>query len=220
MQIVTDPEQFVSNGTRRLNVHNCEELFRRRTGGYKNWNAFLNWAARTDHPKNFEVECQFDAFAYSFLSIAKNADFQIPVHADDPIASPSFEEDFEKFFDDVDDLTQLEGLGIPPRNNELLQRYILAREPLSRPSARDERRIVVALFVSGSSTGKELESELGIYEGLPDRILLSLEKSGCVCKDENRLGHFKIDPFALGICYFLVRETLGFSMKKVIERYV
>lgn len=61
-----------------------------------------------------------------------------------------------RFFDDIDAPARLEGSGIALANVSLQKSYIATRELLVRPSCRDERRIVAALFANGPSSPAEL----------------------------------------------------------------
>jgi len=156
-------------------IHNCASIFRRRAGGFTLWKIF---AERVNHcsESGYEIECQFDLFAFAFLSDAKNVDLMWPIRHGSPFASPEHAKRLDLFDVELRSLEQFESSGVIPEYVELSQTYLRVRQILSRQSCRDERRTIVALLVNGPSTAVELGKDLGISTNLSERVLTKLHQ--------------------------------------------
>ena len=195
-------------------VARCEALFRRRPGGFSHIRKFALDVQNASATTQGTIECQFDAFAYSFLKQAKNFDLQVPLRQTEFFADESTERQFEGFRRALKEVGDFEYSGITPSNTELKKLYLSLRRIVVRPTARDERRMLATLFVAGPSTPDDLAVDSGSHENLTQRILNAFSNAGAVTKANDE---YQIDNAALAPAYYLARETFGLSL---LEQYL
>lgn len=196
----------------------CDRLFRRRSRGFKKIQAFfavLNEIVQqqADLPN---IQCEIDAFAYAFLKGAKNVDFFLPEQRNvDQGDSDLFRNRIVWHRRLTRQLERFERrgsrTGLPASETE---GYCELRRILTRASARDERRALATLLVSGPSTVEQISDDLGLPYTLGPRILPTLEGIGVL---ERRDGQYLIRVDALPRTAFLLRETLGIDLLEVLD---
>lgn len=193
---------------------NCEGLFQRRPDGYeplKDFRARLGKLIMDRAEK--QVSCHFNAFAYAFLSGAKNIDLNLPEDREN-----SFREEEAEFREQLIELEKFEQLGeqISGLSDLTEKRYLEIRAVLGRTTARDERWVVAELLISGPATLKELQGTLGSNEGLLGAILRKLAELQ-VTEDFGQ-DQVAIRREALPYVYFLIREILGIDPLEILAR--
>lgn len=218
-EVLAHPSILYQSRSRRTVIHSCEMLFRRRAGGFGPLKEFLA-CALSPELGGVEIECRFDAFAYAFLSSAKNMDLLLPVNANAVSPRSDFGRVLRRLTADLHRLSVFERTGRRPGDAEMTDRYLATRRILSRASARDERRVLSTLFVSGPSTVLEISEDLGISQNLAARVLAMLTESGCVSARAAQRYAVDDDPRSLAVAYYLVRETLGLSLLSTLEQHL
>ncbi len=196
----------------------CDRLFRRRSRDFKKIQAFL--AALNEivhqHADLPDIHCELDVFAYTFLKGAKNIDFFLPEQLDvDRGDSDLFRNRNAWHRRQVRQLERLERRGsrsgLPETESAA---YCALRRILTRASARDERRALAALLVSGPSTVEQISKDLGLSYTLGPRILPTLKGIGAL---DRRNDQYVIRMDALPRTVFLLRETLGIDLLEVLD---
>ena len=203
-----------ANGDRQ--VLGLERLFRRCTGGFEPLKRFVATLASLPPPFGSPqpLVCQIDAFAYAFLRQAKNFDFLLPIGDD---VNSAFRYTHRAWLQTLGALEQFERVGKPLASNDGISaaQYLALRGIIARPSARDERRALATLLVSGPSTLEAISQDLGLNYSLGPRILASFEETGVI--ERRPPGEiFAIVDAALPLAAFVVRETLGLDLLSVL----
>jgi len=217
-----DPAHYVDRLSAELEVCHAaevsglEQLFRRRTGGFDAIKQFvaalLSIATEASAPP---LACRIDAIAYALLAGAKNFDL---------IAPPAKQgnEPFRAVLTDwrcaIGALESFERTGHPlPKDSVITSDvYLKVRKIVARPNARDERNILAALLVSGTSTQAELSIDLGLGGPLVDRILATFESVGMLQR-RNASLYTIAEPY-LPVALFGLRETLGLDPVAILAR--
>lgn len=151
------------------------------------------------------------AFTYAFLRRAKNVDLY--VEADDREIQDRLRalrsamaalETFER------DGTDLRGDYAP-----LKPLYLALRRVVARPSARDERRVLVHLVMNGPCSDADFAKDLGISENLAVRVRKALQPALTSEGDSNL---HRISDEAMPVVLFVVRETTGVDPLAALDR--
>ncbi len=201
-----------------INLTACDRLFRRRIRGFQRIQAFLaalNELAQ-QQPDLPSIQCEIDAFAYAFLKGAKNIDFFLPEQRDiDRSDADLYRNRIAWYRHQTGLLERLERRGARGglADSDSLA-YCALRRILTRASARDERRALAALLVSGPSTIEQISEDLGLSYTLGPRILPTLESIGVL---QRRGEQYLIRTDALPRTVFLLRETLGIDLLGVLD---
>ncbi len=197
-----------TNSPSEIIFANCESLFQRRPNGYeplRDFRAKLATLAET------QVKCHFNAFAYGFLTGAKNLDLSLPENRLNP-----FRDEEATFRAQLLALEKFEQFGEPLPDGLSRTFYLGIRALLGRATARDERWVAAELLLSGPATASELHTVLGNSENLVTNILLKFRKLGITesWQDERSV----IRREALPYLYFLVRELTGIDPLEILAR--
>jgi hypothetical protein len=196
----------------------CDRMFRRRSRGFRRIQAFLAAlnAIVQRHPGLPSVRCEMDAFAYAFLRGAKNIDFFLPEQRDVDGGDPDLlRNHITEHRRQIRALERFERRGSRSGlTDSESASYRELRRIVARPSARDERRALAVLLVSGPSTIVQISEDLGLSYTLGSRILPTMEGIGVLhCRD----GQYVIRTDALPRSVFLLRETLGIDLLEVLD---
>ena len=194
-------------------LKDIDRIFRRRTGGFsgiKNFVATLNEILMS-HKDLGEVQCEIDVFAYAFLISAKNFDFFLPEIKNQ---KGPFREIYPRWKREMSDLEYFERNGRPSIITDT-SAYLALRRIISRKSARDERRTLAPLLVSGPSTRQEITKDLGLPYSLAERILPTFREIGILDKRKEK---YVIKKDALPRVIFCLREVMGLDLLPVLDR--
>lgn len=186
-----------------------DRLFRRRTGGSRPVRQLVGSLASLpdDADEPGTIVCEIDAFAYGFLAGAKNLDLVLPCKERNTVFW-STHEGWVRTWTALADFERV-GQPLPPDCAISAEQYLSLRAIVVRPSARDERRSLATLLVSGPSARSELVADLGVSENLIRRILAALRATGVIeCRAGNR---YAIVPGTLPLVTFALRETMGLN---------
>ncbi|MEM9088242.1 MAG: hypothetical protein AAGC93_05800 [Cyanobacteria bacterium P01_F01_bin.53] len=206
-------------GTSETVILGLDHLFRQSTGGSSPIRKLVSELTYlpTIPALSVPLSCEVDLFAYAFLAGTKNFDLLLPLTPNNNIAIAQVQTDCALA---LRALENFERTGtLPPKFDELdAQQYLAIRRVISRPSARDELRTLATLMVSGPSTAPDLVRELGINEGLAQRMLGLFESIGIFTRWGEEPGRrveepvFVIDKVAIPLVVFCLRETLGLDL--------
>ena len=192
-------------------ITGLDALFRRRTGGFAPLKQFLGALAllppQSDYPQ--PLTCQIDAFAWSFLKGAKNLDLLLPAAPH----SAAMRAEYQRWRKDIRALERFERLGLPlPQPGAIsADAYLALRAIVTRPSARDERRALASLLVSGPSTLAEITDDLGLNYSLGERSLAVFESKPLALL-KRRDECFSLRAETLPLVLFGLRETMGLDL--------
>lgn len=191
-----------------FHITGLELLFRKRTNGFGGIKKFIGGLAYLAAPEGFSgaIVCEIDAFAYSFLKGAKNFDLLLPRVKEH---NPEFMAEFDHIRKRVKKLEAFERGG-ESIDNSVKHKYLATRSVMMRLSARDERRALATLLVSGPSTIDEISADLGLNYSLGQRTLSVFESIGLIGRRENDI--FFIELTALPIVVFCLREAMGIDL--------
>lgn len=195
-----------ASSSETLMIGNCESLFRRTPSGFADLKKLPS--ALANYPEK-KCLCHFNAFSYSFLVGAKNYDLQIPEQRDN-----LFRQSLPGFLRTLELLGEFEQTGRNFPSTLDKNQHLQARSLLTRPSARDERRILAELLISGPSTIEQLTEELDLWPDLTDRILKALGTLNLVSRDDQVMS---LNPDLLAVSYFLLRATFGLEPLVTLE---
>lgn len=200
-------------GTQSITIKNTENLFRRRVGGFTHIKKF---AGKLNEVLTFtkdlgDVECEIDVFAYAFLKGAKNFDFFLPETKE---KKGLFRAIYPQWRKEITGLESFERDGRPSTGTDI-SAYLKLRCVVSRKSARDERRALATLLVSGPSTREDVTEDLSLPYSLAERILPTLQDVGVVdiCNEK-----YIIKTDALPRVVFCLREVMGLDLLPVLAR--
>ena len=197
-----------TNSPQELTFANCELLFQRRPQGYEPLRAFRSQLSKLTETS---VKCHFNAFAYGFLTGAKNLDLSLPEDRLNP-----FRDEEKAFRNQLLALEKFEQLGEPLPDGLSQTFYLEIRGLLARATARDECWIAAELLLSGPATAAELHTVLGSSEGLVTNILLKFHELGITEHREDERTVIRRE--ALPYVYFLVRELNGIDPLEILAR--
>jgi hypothetical protein len=209
--------EILKNARQPITIYGLEQLFRRRAEGFTEIKEFVGalTTIATSEEGIGTVRCHIDAFAYAFLKGAKNFDFLLPEEKD---KSGPFRLILPKWEEKITALEEFERTGeSPPPEIELFkEQYLDLRKIITRKSARDERRSLATLLVSGPSTLKEIKDDLGLNYSLSQRTIGTFTEIGVVIQrqDDER---YVISQEPLLIVVFCLREVMGLDYLSVLD---
>ncbi|WP_353572572.1 hypothetical protein [Candidatus Albibeggiatoa sp. nov. BB20] len=192
-------------------------LFRRRPDQFGAIKKFVRNSEKAIDESLGTVYFEIDAFSYAFLKGAKNFDIIIP--ETDKIEG-SYRKIRKSLLAEMSQLEEFEREGYKPRDKNVMEKYLVLREVIASQAARDERRALATLLVSGPSTSEQIANDLGMPYGLSDLVLPLYEKIGIASRREE-FGEtvFAITEEALARVLFCLRETMGVDFIDVLESY-
>ena len=194
-------------------VYGVERLFRKRAEYFRKTKKFLSALLdiACSEPELSTIDCHIDVFVYAFLSGAKNFDFFLQC---DTSRSGPFHNAARDIARTLHALEEFERRGEPLPGGLPVSReqYLALRRIVSRPSARDERRALATLLISGPSTMDDVGQDLGLHYTLSLRTLDVFREHGVVEKRDD--GVFAITKPALAMVVFVLRETMGIDLLK------
>ena len=199
--------------TQPMVIKGTEGLFRRRANDFSRIKTFMGTLHEVvrAHPELGTIHCEIDAFAYAFLQGAKNFDFLLPESRNQ---TGLFRQKSRQWRRDIVALERFERDG-RPLGARYETAYLDLRRIVARKSARDERRTLATLLVSGPSTLDEVKTDLGLSYDLAGRILTTLQSIDVlVCPAER----YRITLDALPRVVFCLREVMGFDLLAVLDR--
>ncbi len=201
--------------TGQQQITGLERLFRRRTGGFSDIKQFVSVLLSLPPKNDKALQCEIDVFAYAFLRGAKNFDLLMPVSNS---ADGSFQRVYPQWQKVIHALEDFERLGEPlPQGIDINKdNYLKLRQVVTRKSARDERRTLTTLLVSGLSTLEELSADMGLNYPLAQRTLGVFVNIGVVEQLDG--GIYKIVESALPLVVFCLRETMGLDLLSCFEQ--
>jgi len=207
-------------------------LFRRNKKGFGGIKKFVSSLMSVDSENDIgNIYCLMDVFSYAFLKGAKNLDFQLPeIKKDfpkevDKILKSLNLDLFRKFEKEwreniIPTLEEFERMGKSfPENFEINNDdYLDLRGILTRTSARDERRSLATLLVSGPSTMEEISEDLGLNYTLGNRILGVFADIGVVETQGN--DKYVISLNKLPLVIFFLREIMGLDLLRLVKEEI
>jgi len=190
-------------------VINLENTFRRRPTGYGPIQKIVSNLADHESP----IRCQINVFAYAFLKNAKNYDMFMTA---DPKNLEQIGDQLKAWQKAVDALTEFERLGTPLDKTfaSLEKTYLNLRAIVGRASARDERRTLTVLLVTGPATREEISEDLRLNYSLSQRVMTALVKTNALESRTNE--RYAINLKAMPVVLFLVRELMGLDMLEML----
>lgn len=196
-----------------LAIQGTDQLFRRRSCGFRELQRFIGCLNQivVSHPEFQNVHCEIDAFAYAFLKGAKNFDFFLPEVS--PRQGP-FRSVYQRWCQHMEALKVLERDGTWRQTSDV-EAYLALRRLIARPSARDERRVLATLLVSGPSTRGEITDDLGLPYALSERILPTFEAIDIL--ERRKDDQYVIKTEALPRVIFCLRQTMGLNLLAVLD---
>lgn len=199
------------NSADNAQLTGLEHLFRRRTGGFEKIKRFVGALASIPRSDAYPdpLVCRIDAFAYAFLKGAKNFDFVLPLG--DAVNS-DFRKTYAAWSRTITALENFERVGkrLPKDAGVSADQYVALRSIVSRSSARDERRALGTLLVSGPSTMEDISKDLGLNYSLSQRTVTTFETMGTV--ERRSGGIFAVAKSALPLVVFGLRESMGLDL--------
>ncbi len=198
---------LIENNTEE--IYQLEELFRKSTQGFKPIKRLVGALTSIADDKN--LICYIDAFAYSFLTGAKNFDLLLQF---DKKHNNEFIDTYKQWSEIFSKLENFERFGKQNISDEQKKQYLDLRKIVSRPSARDEIRTLATLLVSGPSTLKEVKEDLGLNYSLGQRTIGVFKDIKVVEKREGEKYalEYAIATEALPVVIFCLRETIGLDL--------
>ena len=193
-------------------ITGLELLFRKRVDGFNELKDFIGELSHLNVRGEYAepITCEIDAFAYGFLKGAKNFDLLLPLEKK---SNPEYDAEYKRIHESIKQLETFEREG-KPISSKLRETYLALRGVMVRPSARDERRAMATLLVSGPSTLKDISKDLGLNYSLGQRSLAVYEKMGVVGRHSN--GIFYIYSAVLPEVVFCLREAMGIDLLTTI----
>jgi hypothetical protein len=210
-------DQALSQTGSAPHIGGLDELFRRCTGGFDPIKQFtgaltqLSASGACPQP----LICRIDGFAYAFLKGAKNFDLFLPP-AD--TLNASFHEALSNWDTEIHALERFErwGKALPMSASVSAEAYLALRSIVTRTSARDERRVLATLLVSGPSSLQEVSADLRLNYTLGERTLAVFEPAPLQAI-ERRGDRFAIRSPVLPLVLFCLRETMGIDLLSALR---
>ena len=200
-----------------MHITSVGRLFRRRPDQFNAIKKFVRSSEKVLDKSHGQVFFEIDAFSYAFLKGAKNFDIVMP---ETDNAEGSYRRIKKQLLAEMSQLEELEREGYQPRDKSVMENYLTLREVIASPAARDERRSLATLLVSGPSTSEQISNDLGMPYGLSDLVLPVYESIGIVTRrEEFDETLFAITEEALARVLFCLRETMGVDFISVLESY-
>lgn len=198
-------------------IAGLDRLLRRRTHGFEPIKRFVSGLASLSSAEfsSATLVCQIDVFAYAFLKGTKNFDFLLPVN---PAINGDFYSNQQHWLTTFAALEAFERSGkpLPDKAGVTSEQYLAFREIIARPSARDERRALATLLVSGPSTLDDISNDLGLNYTLGRRTLSVFEAIGVI--ERRHDGTYAIAMPHLALTLFGLRETMGLDLLSVLPK--
>ncbi len=94
--------------------------------------------------------------------------------------------------------------------------YLALRRIVSRSSARDERRTLATLMVSGPSSMDDISQDLGLNYSLGQRAVAAFLEIGVVQRRSGEI--FAVAESALPLTTFGLRESMGLDLLNVLPK--
>ena len=203
-----------------LDAHSAAELyglgrlFRRRAKGFQKLKQFVGALVALPSRNQDGLQCHIDVFAYAFLKSAKNFDLLIP---EATRADSSFRRAYPSWRKIITALEEFERMGEPlPQGMGIRKEdYLRIRRVITRKTARDERRALTTLLVSGPSTREELSADMGLNYPLAQRVLGAFVTTGVVELSDGNT--YTIVETALPLVVFCLRETIGIDLLSSVQ---
>jgi hypothetical protein len=197
-------------------IHSVGRLFRRRPGGFSALKKFVSTCEgltdKTLQPLFFGI----DVFSYAFLKGAKNFDAIMRETKATTIKSP-FRNIYPQWQKEIAELELFEREGVIPKSPDIIESYLKLRQVVAPNSAREERRTLATLLVSGPSTAEEIAADLGMSYGLSGRMLPTFEQVGVVVgQEEVDAYRYALKTETLPQVIFCLRETMGIDLLEVV----
>jgi hypothetical protein len=206
-----------SNSGQRLHIMGLDTLFRRQSLGFSAIKSLVSALSVFEHQSGNDSEtliCGCNALVYAFLVGAKNFDFILPEHNDHSVSS--FRCSLPAWTSTIEQLENFEREGMSMSDRALQQTYLNIRPVMTRPTARDERRSLCTLLMSGPSTPDEITQDLGLPYTLSERVLSPFIESGIV-ESTGSDEQYVITRANIPLVVYLVRETLGVDPLKMLR---
>jgi hypothetical protein len=201
------------DGRQPLIIKGMESLFRRRANGFAAIKQFAGTLNEVDvfRPVFETVQCEIDVFAYAFLKKAKNFDFFLPETQE---KKGSFRALYPQWRQEMADLEAFERRGKHASRIDV-NGYLQLRRIIARKTARDERRVLATLLVSGPSPREEIREDLGLPYNLAERILPTLQNIDVL--DIRNQNCYVIDIAVLPRVLFCLREVMGLDLLSALD---
>jgi len=192
-------------------------LFRRRADQFGSIKQFVRNSEKIIDESIGTVYFEIDAFSYAFLKGAKNFDTILP---ETDKVEGSYRKTRKNLLAEISQLEEFEREGYKPKDKKIMENYLSLRAVIASDAARDERRALATLLVSGPSSSEQIANDLGMPYGLSDLVLPLYEKMGVTARREE-FGEtvFAITESALARVLFCLRETMGVDFIDVLESY-
>lgn len=194
-------------------------LFRQTCGGFDPIEQFLEALTYLPPTPNTPslLHCEIDLFAYTFLVGTRNLDRLLPIKKTSDMELAQIQ---RRCTEAIRTLEVFERTGhLPVGMSELdSQQYLSLRRIIARPTARDERRILARLLVSGPSTASNLERELDLDYTFTYQTLCLFESIGIFARWMQSAGKqveemaFVIEKAAIPLVLFCLKQTLGLDL--------
>ena len=188
-----------------------EGIFRRRVSGFGPIQKLVSTLVNFD----MDTRCHIDAFAFAFLSGAKNYDTLMKVeHSSYQV----LQEQHSRWCNAVAALTKFERLGMemPSQWSHLQATYLALRSIVGRDSARDEQRILVVLLNTGPATSDQIREDLRLNHALSRRIMCALVETGALSY-RKETSQYLLELKTIPVVLFLVRELMGLDMLGMLD---
>ena len=209
----------LEEGQRVHRIIGLDRLFRRSPSGFEPIKRFVSHLAslpeRPSSPNS--LICEIDAFAYAFLKGAKNFDLSLPLGDAGHSAFGRTRRSWERTLEAIARFERL-GVALPADAGVGTTQYLAVRNIITRVSARDERRTITTLLVSGPSKLTEISEDLGLNYTLGPRILAAFESTGVIERRPDET--YAISEAALPLAIFFLRETMGLDLLSVLPMSV
>jgi hypothetical protein len=160
-----------------------------------------------------DVKCRVDVFCYAFLKGAKNFDFLLPEsknnltqEEDKSNLYRQCEKEWAKVIKALEEFERI-GKPFPEAKGITKNHYLDLRHIMAKNSARDERRSLATLLVTGPSTMNEISKDLGLNYSLSQRVLgVFVDIEIVEIQDDNK---YVISTYKIPLVVFFLRETIG-----------
>lgn len=212
-QILTPLREQAGTG-KPLHIKSTDRLFRRRTEDFSAIKKFVRASETIIDASLQPIFYEMDVFSYAFLKGAKNLDAIL--RETSKVMNP-FREILPQWQAEIKSLEDFEREGIMPKTSTVADKYLELRRIIAPGSARDERRTLATLLISGPSTAEEIAKDLGMSYGLSERMLPLFEQINIVQgRDEQGTYRYVLTTEALPRVLFCVRETVGIDFVEIL----
>lgn len=215
-----DEARGQAGDTATLTIGNLDGLIRRTPEGYRplQWlvSALIMWHGTPPSEGKPALACRINACTYAYLKGAKNLDLTLPERRNGDAEGIS--KTLEDWQAAVIALQEFERSGepLPQRFEALRPIYLKARPILSRPSARDERRVLTSLLLNGPSTPAQLEGELGMSHHLMVRVIQPFQEAGVIERNTHADAGYRVTGQSLPVALFGLREAAGIEILRAL----